>query len=72
MPRPSHPPLFDHPNIIWISQRSLSNMSRVTERGVEAQLYSILTSALDEVSGQRHAPVAFTLGQSPGTQFVEG
>jgi hypothetical protein len=47
-------------------------MSRVTERGVEAQLYSILTSALDEVSGQRHAPVAFTLGQSPGTQFVEG
>jgi hypothetical protein len=43
-----------------------------TEAGVEVQLYSNLTSALDGVSGERHARPAFTLGQSPGTQCAGG
>ena len=45
------------------------------ERSSEYQNYSSnlsLTSALDEVDGQRHAPAALPPGQKSGTHCIEG
>ena len=39
-------------------------MGRTAHRGVEVQLYSFLTTALEGVRGQRHAPAAFYPGKT--------
>ena len=51
--------------------RSSTETSRAGTGGVEAQLLSFLTSALDE-GEQRHAPVALSPGKREGTRPIGG
>jgi hypothetical protein len=47
-------------------------MPRRHRRGVEVELQSVLTSAIDEVGVKRHASATLPAGKSPGTLRTEG
>jgi hypothetical protein len=53
-------------------KRSPRNTRHKHRRGVEVQLYLFLTSGIDGVVGQRHAPAALPPGKSHGTHCTGG
>jgi hypothetical protein len=48
-------------------------LEQTTKAQRRARVYlSSLTSAIDEVDGQRHAPAAVPRGKGPGIQYTGG
>jgi hypothetical protein len=65
-----HPPLLNFHDVILKQVKNKGKGDPVTGPGgpigcVEVQFNSLLTSALEEVCGQHHAPAAFTPGKDP-------